>query len=51
MDYLADRQGFDNAAYLAWLATQGLNLPRAEAFLPRVLARYLETRHGAAPGG
>ena len=46
LDYLADQQGFGNPAYTAWLASRGLNLPAPEEYLPRVIGRYLDTRHG-----
>jgi hypothetical protein len=48
LDYLADRQGFDNAAYAAWLASRGMNLPRPEDYLPAVLDYYLSKRHPPA---
>lgn len=46
LDYLADRQGFDNAAYTAWLATRGLRFPHAKDYLPRVFGYYLNKRYG-----
>jgi thioester reductase-like protein len=45
LDYLADRQGFDNAAYADWLESRGLRLPLAADYLPRVLGYYLEKRY------
>lgn len=46
LDYLADQQGFGNAAYLAWLKGRGLELPHADAYLPVVIGHYLDARHG-----
>jgi thioester reductase-like protein len=46
LDYLADRQGFDNAAYTAWLAARGLSFPQAKDYLPRVFGYYLDKRYG-----
>lgn len=46
LDYLADRQGFDNSAYTAWLSGRGKHLPKAYDYLQRVLGAYLETRYG-----
>lgn len=48
LDYLADRQGFDNAAYTAWLAARGLSFPQAKDYLPRVFGYYLNKRYGQA---
>ncbi|ATE59121.1 SDR family oxidoreductase [Thauera sinica] len=50
MDYLADRQGFDNAAYLGWLEARGRHLPGAEAILPPALGYYLQQQAGSQPG-
>ena len=50
LDYLADRQGFDNAAYTGWLASRGLRLPLAADYLPRVLGYYLDTRYPPETG-
>lgn len=48
LDYLADRQGFDNAEYIAWLASRGMSAPRSEDYLPAVLDSYLNKRHPPA---
>lgn len=48
LDYLADRQGFDNAKYTAWLASRGMSAPRSEDYLPAVLDYYLNKRHPPA---
>lgn len=45
LDYLADRQGFDNSAYTAWLAVRNKSLPRAQAYLPYVLGRYIAGKY------
>jgi len=50
LDYLADRQGFDNAAYTGWLASRGLRLPLAADYLPRVLGYYLDKRYPPETG-
>jgi thioester reductase-like protein len=50
LDYLADRQGFDNAAYTGWLANRGLHLPLAADYLPRVLGYYLDKRYPPETG-
>lgn len=46
LDYLADRQGFDNAAYTSWLVARGLSFPQVKDYLPRVFGYYLDKRHG-----
>ncbi|MDO9467756.1 MAG: SDR family oxidoreductase [Thiobacillus sp.] len=51
LDYLADRQGFDNTAYTGWLASRGLRLPRAADYLPGVLGYYMDTRYPPEAGG
>ncbi|MBI2276671.1 MAG: SDR family oxidoreductase [Dechloromonas sp.] len=48
LDYLIDQQGFDNAEYLAWLASRGMSAPRSEDYLPAVLDAYLNKRHPLA---
>jgi thioester reductase-like protein len=45
LNYLADRQGFDNTAYTVWLATRGKNLPRPEEYLQGMLDFYLNKRY------
>lgn len=45
LDYLADRQGFDNSEFRAWLAGHAMALPPIDEYLPRVLAYYLDRRH------
>lgn len=50
LDYLADRQGFDNAKYTAWLASRGMRLPRAEDYLPGMLDYYLNKRYPPSAG-
>lgn len=45
LDYLADRQGFDNRGFLGWLSGQELALPAVDEYLPRVLAYYLDRRY------
>lgn len=50
LDYLADRQGFDNAAYVGWLATRGLRLPQATDYLPGVLGYYMDKRYPPETG-
>ena len=50
LDYLADRQGFDNSGYVAWLAQRGKSLPNAEDFLPVMLDYYLSKRYPRALG-
>lgn len=50
LDYLADRQGFDNTAYTGWLDSRGLRLPLAADYLPRVLGYYLEKRYPPESG-
>ncbi|GAB4169110.1 MAG: hypothetical protein OHK0026_10720 [Rhodocyclaceae bacterium] len=45
LDYLADRQGFDNRELATWLAARGTSVPRARDYLPVVLGRYLAERH------
>lgn len=50
LDYLADRQGFDNAAYTAWLASRGMSSPRAEDYLPVMLDYYLNKRYPPSAG-
>ena len=46
LDYLADRQGFDNSAYTKWLASRGLNLPVADDYVSRALGYFLDRRNG-----
>ena len=41
LDYLADRQGFDNPYFLAWFQENGHQLPQWNAYLPRILEQYL----------
>lgn len=48
LDYLADQQGFDNAEYLAWLASRGMSAPHFKDYLPAVLNSYLNKRHPPA---
>lgn len=50
LDYLADRQGFDNAKYTAWLASRGMRLPRPEDYLPGMLDYYLNKRYPPSAG-
>lgn len=50
LDYLADRQGFDNTEYTAWLASRGMNSPRAEDYLPGILGYYLNKRYPPSAG-
>jgi thioester reductase-like protein len=50
LDYLADRQGFDNAAYTAWLASRGMISPRAKDYLPGMLDYYLDKRYPPSAG-
>lgn len=45
LDYLADQQGFGNAAYLEWLASRGVKLPAHEDFVEVALSRYLDERY------
>lgn len=49
LDYLADRQGFDNTQYTAWLAKRGKSLPEAEDYLPVMLSYYLTKRYPRVP--
>jgi len=51
LDYLADRQGFDNAAYTRWLASRGQRLPLAADYLPGVLGYYMDKRYPPEAGG
>lgn len=41
LDYLADRQGFDNRAFLAWQERRERPLPRWQDYLPLVLGYYV----------
>jgi len=50
LDYLADRQGFDNAKYTAWLARRGMSSPRPEDYLPGMLDYYLNKRYPSSAG-
>jgi len=50
LDYLADRQGFDNAKYTAWLARRGMSSPRPEDYLPGMLDYYLNKRYPSSVG-
>lgn len=50
LDYLADRQGFDNAKYTAWLASREMSSPRAEDYLPVMLDYYLNKRYPPSAG-
>lgn len=50
LDYLADRQGFDNTEYLNWLGSRALHLPPAQDYLPGVLDYYLGKRYPASAG-
>ncbi len=51
LDYLADRQGFDNVAYTNWLGSRGMRLPQATDYLPGVLGYYMDRRYPPAPRG
>jgi thioester reductase-like protein len=51
LDYLADRQGFDNTEYLKWLASRDKHLPQAAAYLPGVLGYYMDKRYPPETGG
>jgi len=48
LDYLADRQGFDNTEYLNWLGSRAQHLPPAQDYLPGVLDYYLGKRYPAS---
>lgn len=50
LDYLADRQGFDNARYTTWLASRGINSARPEEYLPGMLDYYLKKRYPSSAG-
>ena len=50
LDYLADRQGFDNGAYTSWLAGRGASLPRPEDYLQTIISYYLNNRYPPAGG-
>ena len=50
LDYLADRQGFDNTEYLKWLASRDKHLPQAAAYLPGVLGYYMDKRYPPETG-
>jgi thioester reductase-like protein len=45
LDYLADQQGFGNAAYTSWLKSRSLYLPDKKDYLHNVLNYYLEMHH------
>lgn len=45
LDYLTDRQGFDNTAYINWLNSRGVRLAQAAEYLPRVLDYYMDKRY------
>lgn len=50
LDYLADRQGFDNTEYLNWLGSRAQHLPPAQDYLPGVLDYYLGKRYPVSAG-
>jgi len=50
LDYLADRQDFDNTEYLKWLASRDKQLPQTAAYLPGVLGYYMDKRYPPETG-
>lgn len=51
LDYLSDRQRFDNRRLVAWMDRRGLALPTPEAYVPIALGRYLRERAAAGDAG
>ena len=47
MDYLADRQAFDNKQYAHWIGLRGMQLPDAMSFVPKALQYYLSLRYAS----
>ncbi len=52
LDYLADSQSFDNAAFVEWASLRGITLPPPEKYLPAALDFYLAAQRNTtdSPG-